>query len=497
MGVFKSTTRISVKLLISVATVLALILGLGFSSLNVISRLGASLDGCIHVHGRKVRLLGDIRTNFEAMRADSAKLELSLINMFVERLGKADQGGDACSSCHTQDTVHSQKQRFDQAGSRLKRDVSELRPLASTESERAALDAVETQIGEWLRLYEQYLDLAWKKDFTNAHEVMLGKIYPLVDSLNQVAGRLSQQQEEMMAVVSRESSSQIAGSRTLALVLLALSFVVGVGVCWIVRGVNHVLRHFAAELGSVSQQVAAASAQLSSASTALAQGASEQAGSLQETSASSNEIDAMAQRNAENSRLAAQKTEEASQRVVEAGRRLQEMVRSMEAISGSSGKISGIIKVIDEIAFQTNILALNAAVEAARAGEAGLGFAVVADEVRGLAQRCADAARDTTGLIEESIAMSRDGKEKSDQVTQAIAAITASTSDVKNLVDSISSATEEQTRGIHRVDAAIAQIEIVTRMSAAGAEENAAAGEELGAQAAALKDIVASLVAMV
>jgi methyl-accepting chemotaxis protein/methyl-accepting chemotaxis protein-1 (serine sensor receptor) len=166
------------------------------------------------------------------------------------------------------------------------------------------------------------------------------------------------------------------------------------------------------------------------------------------------------------------------------------MVHSMKEINGSSEKISKIIRVIDEIAFQTNILALNAAVEAARAGEAGMGFAVVADEVRNLAHRSAQAAKDTAALIEESIARSQEGSRKLEQVAGSIRQITGSTSEVKILVDEVDTGSQEQSRGIEQIVSAIGQMERVTQRNAANAEQSAAASQELAAQAKSLYTIV-------
>jgi methyl-accepting chemotaxis protein len=264
-----------------------------------------------------------------------------------------------------------------------------------------------------------------------------------------------------------------------------------------VRSAARQLRQLAGEMLDGSRQVAAASGQVAAASHSLAQGNSEQAATLQETSSSTTEITAVIRKNAENTKTMANLMTETAQLVENANRSLEEMVDSMKGINGSSEKISKIIRVIDEIAFQTNILALNAAVEAARAGEAGMGFAVVADEVRNLAQRSAQAARDTALLIEDSIAKSAAGSAKLRQVGESISRITTSAAQVKVLADEVDVGSREQSRGMEHIATAVGQMEQVTQRSAANAEESAAASQELAAQAQSLHAIVVRLREMV
>jgi methyl-accepting chemotaxis protein len=245
------------------------------------------------------------------------------------------------------------------------------------------------------------------------------------------------------------------------------------------------------------RQVASTAVQVAGSAQSLSQGATHQAASLEETSASMEQMASMTRRNAENTHEAATSMAETQKLVGDANSALGEMVNSMIAIRESSDKVAKIIKTIDEIAFQTNILALNAAVEAARAGQAGMGFAVVADEVRSLAQRSAQAARDTAALIEESMARANQGQQRVAQVSGAIEAITASAGRVKGLVDAVSAASREQAQGIDQVTQAITQMEKVTQNTAATAEESAAASEELSAQAESSMSVVSRLASLV
>jgi methyl-accepting chemotaxis protein len=278
----------------------------------------------------------------------------------------------------------------------------------------------------------------------------------------------------------------------LAAILLGVGFAVIVA-----RSITGALQQIATSLNSGSEQTAAAAGQVSSSAQALSEGASEQAASLEETSAALEEITSMTKGNANNAAKAKELSAETRVAADTGATDMDEMKIAMDAIKLSSGEIAKIVKTIDEIAFQTNILALNAAVEAARAGEAGMGFAVVADEVRALAQRSAQAARETAAKIEDSVSKSEHGVRISGKVAESLQQIVERARKVDTLVAEIATASNEQSQGIVQVNTAISEMDKVTQSNASTAEESAAAAEELNAQSAELGRIVTDLGALV
>lgn len=257
-----------------------------------------------------------------------------------------------------------------------------------------------------------------------------------------------------------------------------------------IRQMNHHLSDTLSQINEASNQVASGADQVSSGAQALSQGATEQASSVQELAATVNDISREIKNTAGNSKEASEKVMQAQTELTISNEHMEELIVAMEDISQKSGDIGKIIKTIEDIAFQTNILALNAAVEAARAGEAGKGFAVVADEVRNLASKSAEAANNTTALIEGTIQAVENGTKIADQTAQALLETVEGTKSAVSYVDQISVATEEQSNAVAQVTQGLDQISSVVQTNSATAEQSAAASEELSGQAQLLKDLV-------
>ena len=284
---------------------------------------------------------------------------------------------------------------------------------------------------------------------------------------------------------------------TVGLLGLILSFSLAVVAFFLRRNIISMLEKIILGLADASEQTASASSQVSSASQSLAEGASEQAAGLEETSSSMEEMASMTRQNASNANQANTLMTETGQVVEEANHSMRDLTGSMNEITQASEETGKIIKTIDEIAFQTNLLALNAAVEAARAGEAGAGFAVVADEVRNLAMRAASAAKNTSGLIEDTVKKVKKGSSIVTLTNKAFEKVAVGSKKSGELVGEIAAASQEQAQGIEQVSKAVSEMDRVVQQNASNAEESAAASEELNSQAEQMKIYVRELLEVV
>jgi methyl-accepting chemotaxis protein len=296
------------------------------------------------------------------------------------------------------------------------------------------------------------------------------------------------------------ASIRTTASRNNRILLLLIALGVGVSaLAWLMISGNLAgkLDVVTNALLEASTQVSGAAGEVSSGSQSMAQAASQTAASLENVSASLEEMTRLTERNEDHSAQAKNLAAKTRTSAEAGGKSVETMSAAMQAMRTSSDEVAKIVKIIDGIAFQTNILALNAAVEAARAGEAGLGFAVVADEVRNLARRCADAAKETSQKIANSRQSSQEGAKNSAQVAQGLIEILDHSRKLDELVAQIASATREQSTSIQVVTQAMSEMQNVSQNTAATAQESAAASQQLNAQAQSLTDLSQQLSAVI
>jgi len=460
-----------------------------FASLGIVvaTALGGSIYAVLTARHMRATLIQELIEG--AKRLDQTReMTISIANMRT-----AMRGVSIFSIQNHPEQVQKSRAMFESSAADMRVVLQEIERTTLAPEEQAAVNEIRSNGDQWLAGFGQFADLSVSGHGDTATELALKTLTPLIDVLQKRTAELGRAGKERQQKATESALAAMRWSEGLNWALALTVLLAAAGAFAVVAVLIRMLREIAAGIATGAQEVACASAQVSNASESLAQGSSEQAASLEETSAATQEINSMAQSNTASSNTTAEIVTESADRFEEANRALKQMVVATGEINASSNKISKIIKVIDEIAFQTNILALNAAVEAARAGDAGMGFAVVADEVRNLAQRSSQAAKDTTSLIEESIEKSHSGKTSVEEVVAALRVITEDFARVKTLVEEVNLGSQEQARGIEQVAKAISQMEQVTQKTAAESEESAAAAQEANAQSESMNQVAERL----
>jgi methyl-accepting chemotaxis protein/methyl-accepting chemotaxis protein-1 (serine sensor receptor) len=455
-----SQTTLRTKFIAGYSALLILTGALAFTSMHAMNSLNAGLDRVVH----HMWIQADRTSELEGKLAELAGYQQAILLRSI----LSDTTG----------VEHSRAAAAD-AESRVGTLFSELLPTLDSAQDRELVASLQSKANAARATREEVSRLMAAQQMNDALPLVGEKLIPAYEQIQQQAQAFLNDQRRKMATAAEDARAKAATNRMIAFLVIALTGFCAVFITLSLRRMIVELTTMTAEVAKGAGQVARAAVQMNSVSQSLAQGASEQSASLEQTSASTEQISSMVHKNAANSRTVAEFTTTANRVLTEANQKLHQMLESMKDISTSSEKISKIIRVIDEIAFQTNILSLNAAVEAARAGEAGMGFAVVAEEVRNLAQRCSQAAKDTSVLIAESIAHARTGKVRLDEVAQSMQQVTANSSEIGRLSGEVSSGSDEQSRGIEQISRAILQIQEVTQKNAASAEQGSSAGGQM------------------
>lgn len=432
-------------------------------------------------------------------------------------------------SIEEKERIYKEIQALDQM---INEELGRFETSIRTEQTRQAFITLKDTLAKYNAVREKTIDLSLSGQNEQAIAVFYAEASDLAQNTGDLINQLFDSKQEVGSSLSDDLSAQTITTSTIMIIVVIIAVIVAAGLGIFIsrmisqpviqlvkyadkiadgnldvkievdthdeigslaaafRKMSDNLNDIMSHIQSAAEQVASGSKQVSISSISLSQGATEQASSVEELTASIEEIASQTRQNANSSNEAKQLAEAAKENAIHGNTQMKEMLSAMDDINMSSENISKIIKVIDDIAFQTNILALNAAVEAARAGQHGKGFAVVAEEVRNLAARSAHAAKETTEMIEGSIKKVEGGTRIANETAGALQNIVSDVAKVANLIGDIATASNEQAIGINQINQGIMQVSQVVQANSATSEESAAASEELSSQADLLKEQV-------
>ena len=379
---------------------------------------------------------------------------------------------------------------------RIEKDQEELEKMDATlkdASKAALIQGLKTSAAAYAQGLDRTVALKNERDDT-----MNSQLNRIGSQFSATLAGVRQGVHDFQAALETRMHAEQARNETFVTIGTVAGCALGLAVAYFVaRAISRPIKAVASRLASESSKTNVAARQVAQVSQSIADGASQQASAIEESSSALHEMASMTTRNSENARAAKILATEARETADIGARDMSEMKAAMSAIKASSAEISKIIKTIDEIAFQTNILALNAAVEAARAGEAGMGFGVVADEVRTLAQRCAQAAHETSEKISGSATKSEQGVAIGAKMADNLGAIVERIRKLDEMLAGIAQASHEQSEGINQLNSTVAGMDRVTQSNAALGQQSAASSDELKTQADQVQAAVGDLMKMV
>ncbi len=462
------------KLTISFAALGMLFTAVGAAGLYNSSRLSAELEDAQMATLPKT--VGFAEANADVLKAGLAVREA----MYYAELKRSADVRSLCAQA---------EESLDAAAASIGR----IRPLLVTEKGKAVIADLAGKLDSYRSATLEEAALLDTGELDAARTLADEKLTPIGDGITGSIDAFTKVQNDYIAAAAKRSSAATKLSNFVSILFLVLGAALFVGVGLVLRRASKDLRVIASELQNGAKQVSSAAQQVGASGQTLSQGASEQASSSQEISGAITVVHAGATKNGDDARNCMELMAGASQIGGTVKQAMQQLSSTVEEINRSSDQIAKVLRSIDEIAFQTNLLALNAAVEAARAGEAGAGFAIVADEVRALAQRCKDAAGETTVLVEASVGSAKDGRERLAAVTAAWSQSADVRDQVYQLSGEVATSSAEHAVRMQEIESAIGQLSAATQHIAAQAEENAAAGEELASQSVFLTSLAGRL----